>query len=290
MRGQVYLISSIKNPLVVKVGRTQDWSKRRVQLKVGRKAVEELVVKVSDMYSFEKELHDKNTEYRLPGTEWFVLPTEQVKIRLHSDMLVGGLQIYPPLSDSKANDESLKEIPHHELPRDHPLNEQLEVFCEDWAEDFSELAEKNPWVVEWFLEWSDGDGYNAGIDYINPRGEKELMQIFSYELGEIHICIENYDCGLDERTWHHELLGRNYFDIPLKNSGTEEDLVCKNIFEFFELLNSLPYEVWPIKVKAKKLATEQESLELIAKFGPPPTAEEVAASLRACGAVSFRVN
>lgn len=279
MIGQVYLISSIHNPLLVKIGRTKNWSKRRSQLKVGRKAVEELVVECNDMCLLEKQFHENYQEYRLPGTEWFLLPYEQAKTELHSDMLIKGRQKYPLLVDSKNNGKVSEEISIRKLPRDHPLIEQLDDFCDYWNEGFTDLAVSNPWVVEWCWQWEEDGGLFAWITYINPRGEEEEMCFHTHELGKIHVQIENWETSC-ELTWHHEFLGRNNFDILFKSSLSDHyshsmiESTYKNTFGVFEFFENLPYETWPLRVKASKLAKEQKTLESEV-CGPSPSPKEL---------------
>lgn len=279
MKGQVYLISYESSPLIVKIGRTKSWVNRRKQLKVGRKAAEELVVKSDDMCALEKKLHDTYKRYRIPATEWFVLPNEQTKKDIRSDMLIYGQQAFPEPVLNKVNERPLEERFPDKFDRHHPLNEQLDAFHEDWWEEFSDLPLHNPWVKHFSSEWEHGEGLFVWLVYINPRGEEEEMCFYSHEIGKIHVQIENWDCSNDDKSWHHKFIGRNYFDIPLNHPKTTE-LVYKNIFDLFEFFTELPIDSWPLRVRARKLAIEQESLEVEAKYGPPSTQEELLANYK----------
>jgi hypothetical protein len=279
MNGQVYLISSIHDPLIVKIGRTKDWLKRRSQLKVGRKAIEELVVECHDMCLLEKRLHQKYADHRLPGTEWFVMPYEQVKSEAYQDISSSGRQIYFSAGGNSIKEEGPEQVLSRDLPRDHPLNEQLQYFCEDWDEEFTDLFLENPWVTGWLWQWEDGEGFIAYITYTNPDGEEEEMRFCTHEIDKIHVYFENYERSIDSITWHHQFLGRNYFDIPLDNPSTT-DLVHKNIFAIFDFLEDLPYENWPVAVKARKLSNEQRTLELEAMYGPVLSEEEIVARIK----------
>ena len=279
MKGQVYLISYNNSPLITKIGRTKAWANRRKQLKVGDKAIEELVVSCDDMCSLEKKLHQKFKRYRIPGTEWFVLPNSGLKDDIRSDMLICGEQVCPTPAAHKLNEKSDEEQFPEKLDLFHPLNEQLDAFYESWWEELTELTYNNPWVKQFSREWEKGEGLHVWLVYINPRGEEEEMIFYSHELGKIHVQIENWECGIDSKSWHYELMGRNYFDIPLDNSKTI-DLVYKNIFGIFEFFETLPEDTWPVRVRARKLAIEQESLEIEAKYGPPLTEEELEAAFK----------
>ena len=266
MKGQVYLISSPENPFVVKIGRTNKWSRRRSQLKVGTASVEELVVACDDMLLFEKELHLRFSKYRLPQSEWFVLPGAAEKDLVRQAILAGGEQVFPKVSDGPLAEKSFS-VPS----RQDPLSLQMEYWLEEWHEDFVEISVHNPWIIDWVHEWEDDGGWYVWVEYINPLGQEEQMCFAMYEIDKLHVYCENWQSS--DGTWHKKFLGRNCFDISLNSEETIE-LIYKNVFDVFGMFNQLPLEQWPIQVRANKLAQEQRSLELRALWGPPVTAEE----------------
>lgn len=267
MKGYVYLISSPKNSFVVKIGRTNKWSRRRSQLKVGTASVEELVVECDDMLFFEKELHYRFKAYRLPQSEWFVLPGIDEKNLVIQSVLAGGKQVFSKTSQKPVEEESCSAP-----SREDPLSLQMEYWIDDWEEDFFEIKVHNPWIIEWVHEWDNDHGWWVWVEYINPLGEEEMMCFAMYELNKLHVYCDNWQSS--DGTWHQKFLGRNYFDIALETSETEK-LIYKNVFDVFDMFNKLPLDQWPMRVRANKLAAEQKSLELRALWGPPRTIEEI---------------
>lgn len=69
----VYLVSSVYDPLVVKLGMTNNWERRFKQLKIGHLAVEEVVIETEHARAVEKAHHELMAGRRLPQSEWFIL-------------------------------------------------------------------------------------------------------------------------------------------------------------------------------------------------------------------------
>ena len=69
----VYLVSSVYDPLVVKLGMTSNWERRFKQLKIGHLAVEEVVIETEHARAVEKAHHELMAGRRLPQSEWFIL-------------------------------------------------------------------------------------------------------------------------------------------------------------------------------------------------------------------------
>lgn len=276
--GQVYLISHKSSPLLVKIGRTKNWFRRCKDLKVGKATVEELVVDCDNMFLLEKKAHEFFKPYRMPGSEWFVLPDESHKQNVRSYMLSNGKQLI--IEGEQIIKKTSKTLSRELYPDSwvsdpsHPKNKQLKDFYEYWYEEFEDLDSESPWVSKVVHEWQYDEGYYLYIDYINPNGEEETMLFISLDVGKIHVYIDGQTC---DKTWYHEFMGRDYFDIILRKSKTDE-IVYKGVFEFFQFLESISTDFWPTRVKARKFTMEQIRLEMEAKHGPPPSDAELIAT------------
>ena len=93
--GVLYLIRCDQNGLH-KIGITNNWPKRRRQLRVGETTTQVHVVRVNKAEQLERYLHRRFSAKRLPQSEWFTLDSEDlvfvrsVFLKAGSDYKAGG--------------------------------------------------------------------------------------------------------------------------------------------------------------------------------------------------------
>lgn len=235
--GFLYVIQDNKTEMV-KIGITNQWSKRAQTLQVNRKTKALLVVETDKNREHEKRLHGIYSEFRLVGTEWFSLEQfsknallEEVK-KIGTAYLDATVQSASPIDPPWSDKQSIK---------------HTKMFWDNFEfDELFELQIANPWFVKYespqdkydYLECPRLDLY-----FYEPKScGGKLVNCWIYPDGTYD---GEFDCEPEDGAWIDQCFNG-------KPKGFEQAL------ERIWLLCSLPDSEKPLQVILKSIELQEE--------------------------------
>lgn len=280
--GFLYVIESMQNCELYKIGVTSNWSKRAQQLYVNKKTSLQSLVKFEGESErlAEKELHRHFKRLRLPQSEWFFFDAENhEKFEAYFEDCVlnrhNGVYVSRP---SKGTESVSAENCEHEADafrRSFSEQELRAVEADDWVgegeETFYMAKEHNPFLLD--FEVCDGDRDSPFwphiyIKYVQPNN------LIGYVSFGFEFCEENHNLKIvylssatENKPTDSDWFSQQFNQIKNKHLLLEgyNCFYLENVYSLFGQLMQIPEPEWPFYVRQEVRETEARMRRFVAQ-------------------------
>lgn len=271
--GCLYVIKSMQNCELYKIGVTSNWDKRAQQLYVNKKtSLHSLVKFEGDSEKLaEKELHRHFKRLRLPQSEWFFFDDENYKkfeayfehyvIKVHKAIYVSC-----PSKDKQSVYLEGCENEADTLRRSFSEEELRAGEADDWVgegeETFYMAKEHNPFLLD--FEVCDGDRDSPFwphiyIKYVQPNN------LIGYVSFGFEFCEENHNLKIvylssatENKPTDLDWFAQRFPEFDEKDLFTEgnDHFYLVNLYSLLGQLMQIPEPQWPFYVRKEVFEAE----------------------------------